>query len=139
MQNCNGLITLVARVFLSVIFISSGINKIFGWEGTAQFMAAKGMFAVPFFLFMTIVIEVGGGLSVLLGFKAKWGALALALFLVPVTLVFHGFWSFEGMEQKMQMGNFMKNFALIGGLLYVHAFGAGSISCDAKCSSGTKE
>lgn len=128
-------IVLVARVFLSVIFISSGVNKILGWEGTAQFMAAKGMFAVPFFLFMATLVEVGGGLSVLLGCKTKIGALALALFLVPVTLIFHNFWAYEGMEYQNQMGNFMKNFALIGGLLMLHVHGGGALSCDEKCKN----
>jgi uncharacterized membrane protein YphA (DoxX/SURF4 family) len=55
-------------------------------------MTSEGMVAVTFFLFMAIAVELAGGLSLLLGFRARWGALLLAAFLIPVTLIFHDFW-----------------------------------------------
>jgi len=126
-QSC---ITVAGRVLLSLIFIVSGLTKIANWSGTAQYMASKGMIAVPFFLAMAILFELAGGLSVLTGFKARWGALALVLFLVPVTAIFHNFWTLQGMEQQMQMIHFMKNLAIMGGLLSIVARGAGLASVD---------
>jgi len=123
-------VTVAGRILLSLIFIASGFGKIGNWSGTAQYMASKGMVAVPFFLFMAIVFEIGGGLSVVLGLKARWGALALFLFLIPVTAIFHNFWAFADMERQMQMIHFMKNLAIMGGLLLVAARGAGPGSID---------
>jgi len=93
-------------------------------------MADKGMPAVPVFLVGAILCEIGGGLSLLLGCKARLGALLLFLFLIPTTLVFHNFWDYQGAEQKMQMINFMKNLAIMGGLALVVGFGPGPISVD---------
>lgn len=121
---------LVGRGLLSVIFLLSGLGKIADWSGTAGYMAAKHMPAVPFFLAAAIVVELAAGLSVLAGYKARLGALVLFAYLIPVTLIFHNFWAFEGMEQKMQMINFLKNAAIMGGLLMVAANGAGPISVD---------
>ena len=118
-------LTLLGRILLCLIFILSGLGKIGDWSGTAASMTAKGMVAVPFFLTMAIVFELAGGLSVLLGFKARWGAWALALYLIPVTLIFHNFWAFAGPEQRMQMINFLKNLAIIGGLLLMALRGPG--------------
>lgn len=123
---------LVGRILLAQIFIASGLNKISGWEQTAGYMASKDMPMVSLFLFVAIVLEVGGGISILLGFKAKIGAIALAIFLIPVSLIFHNFWALEGMNQQIQMVMFMKNLAIMGGLIILAAFGAGSYSIDSK-------
>ncbi len=104
--------------------------KVFGWSGTAAYMTARGMPAVPLFLAGAVVIEIGGGLSVLLGYRARLGALALIVFTVPTLFVFHNFWSYPPAEQQVQMVMFLKNLALIGGLLMVAALGAGAYSLD---------
>jgi len=117
-------------LLIAQIFLLSGINKIGNWEQTAGYMASKGMPIVPLFLIGAIVLEIGGGLSVLLGYKARLGALLLLIFIIPATLIFHNFWAYQGMEQQMQMINFMKNLAIMGGLLLLIAFGAGEISLD---------
>jgi len=57
--------------------------------------------------------------ALLTGFQARWGALALAAFLIPITLIFHNFWAFQGQEQQMQMVHFLKNLAIMGGLFQV--------------------
>lgn len=87
----------------------SGLGKISGWEQTAGYMASKGMPLVPLFLVGAIVIGVVRGLSVLLGLKARIGATALLIFIIPASLIFHSFWAYEGMEQQTQMVMFMKN------------------------------
>jgi putative oxidoreductase len=121
---------LAGRGLLSSIFLLSAAGKLASFSGTQQFMAAKGMPATAFFLAMAILFESLGGLSVLLGYKVRVGALALIVFLIPATLIFHNFWDYQGMEMQMQMTNFLKNAAIMGGLTLLLAFGAGELSID---------
>ena len=121
-------IPLIARIFLSLIFLSSMLGKIGNFEGTAGYMQKMGMtFATEFFLVGAIVLLALGGLSVLLGYRAKLGAVLLMIFLVPATLIFH-----TDFADKLQMIMFMKNLAIMGGLLMVHAYGSGPYSLDRK-------
>jgi putative oxidoreductase len=130
----NQVMLFVGRVLVAMIFIASGLSKIPGWESTISYMASRGIPWVPLFLFPAIFIEVLGGLSILLGFRAKAGAIVLLLYLIPVTLLFHGFWSEAGAERQMQLINFMKNLAIMGGLFGLAANGAGVMSVDYKLS-----
>lgn len=125
---------LAGRILLSLIFLVSGLGKIPAWDQTAAYMASRGMPVVPLFLIAAICIEVGAGLSVMLGFRAKAGATALMVFLVPATLIFHNFWTYPPAEQQVQMVMFLKNVSILGGLLLVAAFGAGPVSVDARRS-----
>jgi putative oxidoreductase len=122
---------LLGRILLSMIFLASGAMKLLDWPGTAEGMAAEGMVAVPVFLGLAVFCELAGGLSILMGFKARWGALLLAAFLVPVTVIFHDFWTYQGQEMQAQMQHFMKNLTIIGGLLTLAGAGAGAFSIDA--------
>ena len=88
------------------------------------------MFWVPLFLAGAIAFELGGGLSLLLGYRARLGALALFLFLIPVTLVFHNFWTYPPEQQQVQMLFFLHNLTLMGGLLLVMTYGPGPLSLD---------
>lgn len=119
------------RVLLSLIFVFSGVGKIFSWSETANYMSAKGMPLVPLFLLLAILFELAGGLSILLGKRARIGAALLVIFMIPATLIFHRFWGAEGFDQ-MEMIHFMKNLALIGGLLQVMAYGSGPYSLDSR-------
>ena len=121
MEKGSRYLSLVGRILLSSIFLLSALGKITGWSTTAGYMASKGMPLVPFFLAAATLVELGGGLSLLTGFQARWGALALAAYLIPTTLIFHNFWAFQGQEQQMQMINFLKNLAIMGGLFQVAA------------------
>jgi len=118
-------------VLLSAIFLLSAVMKAMNWAKTEEMMATKGMVAVPFFLFMAILFELCGGLSVLLGLKARLGAVLLILFLIPVSLVIHNFWAYEGQAMENQMQHFLKNLTIIGGLTTLTAAGAGAYSVDA--------
>ncbi|MGA9753400.1 MAG: DoxX family protein [Acidobacteriota bacterium] len=121
---------LIGRILLSVIFLFSAFGKVTHFSGMEQFMASKGMPAVPVLLVLALLTEALGGLSLLLGFKARWGALLLFLFLIPTTLIFHDFWALTGaMRQDMQI-HFLKNLAIMGGLLMVAANGPGAFSLD---------
>jgi putative oxidoreductase len=135
MQKLERFAPLLGRILLAQIFLLSGLNKIGAWEQTAGYMASKNMPLVPFFLVAAILFEVGGGLSVALGYKARLGAAALVVFLIPTTLIFHNFWALQGMEQQVQMIMFMKNLAILGGLLLVIGFGPGPLSLDHRVRS----
>jgi putative oxidoreductase len=115
-------LVMFGRVLLSVIFLLSGLGKIIDWDGNAQLMASQGMPVIPLLLVGAIVTELAGGLSVLLGWKARWGALLLFLYLIPTTLIFHDFWAFTGTEMQTQLVNFLKNLSIMGGLLLVAAY-----------------
>jgi putative oxidoreductase len=125
--------TLGARILISQIFLLSGLMKIIDWSGTEAQMAQRGMFWIPFFHVAALLTELAGGLSLLLGYKARLGALSLCLFLIPVTLTFHNFWTYaDPKEHKENMMMFMHNLTLMGGLLLVMIFGPGPLSIDRK-------
>jgi len=98
---------LIGRILLSVIFIYSGISKITGWGAKVAYMASQGMPFVSFFLLMALLLELAGGFSVLVGFQARLSALALFLYLIPVTLTFHDFWASPAEQHGLQMIMFL--------------------------------
>jgi putative oxidoreductase len=112
---------LLARVLLALIFLWAGYGKIGNFEGSQALMASRGMFATTPLLLATIVVEIGGGLSLLLGYKARLGALLLFLFLIPATLIFHTALggSFPPEQVRLQQVMTLKNLAIMGGLLAI--------------------
>lgn len=135
MQTLAPALSVLARLLLTAVFILSAFNKITGFSGTQGYMAAKGMPATGFLLAGAIVFLLVGGFSVLLGYKARIGALLLIIFLVPATLIFHNFWAVAPEEAQGQMIHFMKNLGLLGGLLHIAANGAGPGSLDSRTGS----
>lgn len=121
---------LVGRILLAFIFIKSGWGKIGGFEATAGYMASKGLPMVQVLLVLTILVELGGGILLAVGFKARWAALLIALFLVPVTFIFHQYWGIPADQVMNQTNHFYKNVAIIGGMLMVFALGPGAWSVD---------
>jgi len=121
---------MTGRILLSQIFLISGVMKFMNWAMFVGMMNAKGMPAPEFLLALAALTEIGGGLGVLLGCQARLSALALALFLVPATLVFHNFWAYEGEMMQNQMQHFLKNLAIMGGLYTIVAVGSGPFSID---------
>lgn len=121
---------LLGRICISIIFILAGIGKLMDVEGTAKYMESAGMTMIPFFLYAAAAVEILGGLSVLLGFKTRFGAIILLLFLIPTTVIFHGFWQAEGVTRAVLMIEFLKNLSIFGGLLYVLVCGPGKLSID---------
>lgn len=112
-----GIVLLLSRVFISIIFIISCITKITDPSGTINYMSAYKMPYPGFFLIGAILLEGIGGLSLLLGIKTKWGSLMLLIFLIPTTIIFH-----TDFSQRLQVIMFLKNLAIMGGLLiYLYA------------------
>ena len=107
------------RALLGTLFLVSGINKILGFAYVAGWMSSAGLPLANVLLAATILIEVLGGLLLIVGWQARWAAMMIALFLVPVTLVFHAFWSADAANVQGQLTHFLKNVAILGGMLLV--------------------
>lgn len=129
---------LVGRILLALIFVLSGFQKLMGPAGTMKLMAAHGLPLVPLVYVGTILVEFGCGLLLVLGYKARWAALLIFLWFIPVTLVFHvaayhqAVLQQKPMDALIQQIMFMKNISIMGGLLMVASFGPGAISLDGR-------
>jgi putative oxidoreductase len=117
--------SLIGRILLVLIFLNSGIEKIEGFEGTAQYMAKYGMPYTSFFLFGAIIFELAGSIFAILGYYARFGAFLLIIFLIPTTIIFH-----TNFEDPIQIIMLMKNVSMFGGCLILLAMGAGRFSLD---------
>ncbi len=116
---------MTGRVLMSAIFVMSGISKLSGYAATQGYMDSMG---VPGALLPAVILlELGGGLAVLLGWQARLGAFLLAGFCIVSALIFHA-----NFGDQMQSINFMKNMAMAGGFLFLVAGGAGAWSLDAR-------
>jgi|TARA_B100002003_G_C13993033_1_gene479734 putative oxidoreductase len=118
---------LIARILIALVFIPGALFKLMAFDQTAGWMTSVGFPAASVFLVIGIAIEIIGGLSVLVGYKAEWGAAILAVFLLIATIVFH-----RNIGDPEQMAHFTKNLAVIGGLLLIIHFGSGPLSMDSK-------
>jgi putative oxidoreductase len=128
-----GAVVVMGRFFFALIFLMAGANH-FNSQTVAYAVSAGvplAFIAVP----LSGVLSIAGGLSILLGYRAKLGAWLIVLFLVPVTLMMHKFWTVtDPMMAQIQMILFMKNVAMLGGALLISQFGAGPFSLDARRS-----
>jgi putative oxidoreductase len=123
---------LIARVLLALMFVLAGFGKLAGLEGTAGYIASKGLPMPMVLAVATGVLELVAGAMIIVGWQARWAALALAAFTVVASVIFHNYWAMPAEQQMMQQLMFMKNLAITGGLLALFAFGAGTLSLDAR-------
>jgi uncharacterized membrane protein YphA (DoxX/SURF4 family) len=138
------IVSVLGRVLLSAIFIIAGLNKVLNWESSAHslmqaLLSARAHLEFPgidcvlqlmqkhvsLCLLLATICELLGGLLVFLGMFVRFGAFLLVVYLIPTTWLFHAFWRLAPPESDMQVVMFMKNTAIIGGLLVVWAFGSG--------------
>jgi putative oxidoreductase len=126
----NDTAALVGRALLAALFIWSGAGKLAGFAGTAGYIASKGLPMPEVLAALSVFAELAGGLALLFGFKARWAALMIAVFVAVITPIFHNFWAVPEAQVVMQKINFGKNLAIIGGMLMVFAFGPGRFSID---------
>ncbi len=130
MPNTSRIALLLGRLGVGLIFLVSGIGKVTGWSGTVAYAARKG---VPMSLLaIATVLEIVGAILLLAGWRTRSGVVALLLFLVPATVVFHGFWSYQGAEMQQQTIQFLKNLSIGGGLLAIYGAGPGALSIDGR-------
>ena len=125
-------LVLIGRILLGLIFVLSGFDKIGGFEGTAGYIASRGLPMPTVLAALTIVLELGAGLCLVFGVFTQWAALALAAFCVLSAVLFHNFWAVPEAQKMMQNISFMKNLSIAGGMLVLAAYGAGRISVDAR-------
>ena len=123
---------LAGRVILGLYFIvPGGLMKIFNYQGTADYMAEHGMFMIPFFLVLTIIIQLGAGAALIAGYKAQIAAFLLAGLTLVISLVMHDFWDVaDALQRGHETQNFVKNLGIIAGLLVLSGLGAGRFSVD---------
>jgi putative oxidoreductase len=127
MPNQTNTFAALGRLFIAVLFLLSGFSKIASPAMTQSYIASAGL-PMPFLSYLiAVVIEVGGGLLLLIGYQARIVAFVVAVFTLAAALSFH-----RNFADQNQMIHFLKNIAIVGGLLQVVAFGAGAFSLDAR-------
>jgi putative oxidoreductase len=125
MDNLKPYLAPLGRLLMSSLFLWSGIHKLRNPGGTAQYFANAHIPAPDVLVWVAIVIEVIGGLAILLGFKTRWAAAVLAIFCLVTAFAVH-----LPAGDAGNMINFYKNLVMAGGFLYVVAYGAGGMSVD---------
>ncbi|RGE45259.1 DoxX family protein [Comamonas testosteroni] len=125
---------LLGRILIAALFLPAGVGKISGFAGTVGYAASAGMPLPQVSVALAIVIEIAGGLAILLGWQTRWAAVILGFFTVVASFFFHNFWGVPAEAAGMQQLLFWKNIAVAGGLLGYAAHGAAAWSVDARKS-----
>ncbi|KQP09109.1 DoxX family protein [Pseudorhodoferax sp. Leaf265] len=123
-------LALVGRILIAVLFIPAGFGKLTGFAGTVGYIGSAGLPLPQVGAALAIVVELGLGLALLVGFKTRLAALVLAVFTLAASFFFHNYWAVPADKAMVQQLMFMKNVAIAGGLLAFVAFGAGRFSVD---------
>jgi putative oxidoreductase len=111
---------ILGRSLLGLYFIVPGITKVTGFAAMSAYMADHGVPLIPVLLVVTIIIQIGGGACLAAGYRTQIMAFVLAGLTLLISLFMHDFWSYEaGMEKAHEMQNFIKNMAIMAGLLFV--------------------
>ena len=122
----------IARIMLAHLFLIAGWQKIGGYEGTQGYMESVG---VPGMLLpLVVLLELGAGLAIIIGWQTKLAAAALALFTIASAVLFH-----HNFSDQMQTIMFMKNIAISGGLMLLAVYGAGACSLDNRSSKNAAD
>jgi putative oxidoreductase len=129
-NSSNSLVPLFGRILLSSVFILGGIGKITGFSFEETMVAAKHLPLPAAALAVAMVIELVGGLAILMGLFTRLTAWIVFLYLIPTTVLFHNFWAVQGADRIDTMIHFEKNLAIMGGLLLLAALGPGAYSID---------
>lgn len=120
----------LGRVGLALLFLWSGYGKLAHMDGNIAYMKAYGMPAAELLIWPAALLELAAGAMLVLGWRTRWAALALAVFTVPAMFIFHAYWSVPADQVLNQQIHFMKNLTILGGLLFVFARGSGRYALD---------
>jgi putative oxidoreductase len=121
---------LVGRLLIASLFLVAGVRKLMGVAGAAGYFTKLGFPAADVLVWVAIAIELGGGALLVLGWQTRRVAWLLIAFTAIATFMAHRFWQFDATQYANQLNHFLKNAAIVGGLLYVVVFGAGAVSLD---------
>lgn len=130
-NNLQNPLALVGRILLALMFVLAGAAKISGFAGTVGYMAAHGVPMPNVLAVLAVALELGGGLALVFGLYTRWAALALGLFTLLVSFIFHPFWAVPADQVMVTNLLFMKNISVTGGMFVLAAFGGGAFSLDA--------
>ncbi|MGQ0688145.1 MAG: DoxX family protein [Limnobacter sp.] len=120
-------IALIGRVLLAAMFVLAGFDKIGGFEGTAGYIGSVGLPFPEVLTMLTIAVEIGAGLALIVGFQVRIAALLLAGFTLAASVLFHNYWAMPAEQAYVQQLMFMKNVSVAGGLLMIVALGGGTL------------
>lgn len=121
------MLTCVGRIIFSLVFIVAGLQKLLLFTATVTYMNDMGfIFATPFTI-AAIVIELGGGILILLGWYTRLACVFIFLFVLAVSFLVHHFWTLSGQAMEINLQSFLKNVAIMGGALYIFVFGPGGL------------
>lgn len=121
-----------ARLLIAALFLPAGLAKITGFAGTVGYIASAGLPAPTLAAAAAVILEIGGGIALLVGLGTRYAALALAFFTLVASFIFHAYWAVPADQAYVTQLLFFKNIAVAGGLMAIAAFGAGGWSLDAQ-------
>src|SRR5690349_13268882 len=124
-------LAVAGRLLLALMFVTSGFGKLSNLAGTTAYIAGAGLPAAGLLAFGAGVLELVAGIALVVGFKARWAAVALGVFTLLASVLFHAYWAAPQGQAYVQQLMFMKNLAVAGGMFLVAALGAGPLSIDA--------
>lgn len=125
-------LALLGRLLLALLFLPAGIGKITGFAGTVGYIASVGLPLPAAGAVLAIIVEVLGGVALIIGYRTRLAAIVLAAFTLVASFFFHAYWSAPAEQQFVSQLLFFKNIAVVGGLLSLAAWGAGAWSVDAR-------
>ncbi|HSC93987.1 MAG TPA: DoxX family protein [Burkholderiales bacterium] len=126
---------LIGRILLGLLFLVAGIRKIMLYSGSVAYFTKLGFPAPEAMAVLAILIELGGASLLILGWQTRRVSWLLVLFVIIATAMAHRFWEFDAAQYGNQLNHFLKNVAIIGGLLYVIVLGAGRLSLDERSAT----
>lgn len=122
----------LGRTLIALIFLISGFGKIAGFTGFVGYIASRGLPLPEVLAALTVALELGGGILLVIGWKVRIVATLFFLWLIPTTFIFHRFWGLDPAEVQNQMNHFLKNVSIMGAMCVLVAFGPGPFSADRK-------
>lgn len=122
--------SLLGRIALAALFLWSAYGKLVHMDGNVGYMKAFGLPAAELLIWPALLVELVAGAMLLVGWKARWAAVVLVVFTLPATFLFHAYWSAPADQAFNAQIHFMKNLAIVGGLLGIFAHGSGPLALD---------
>lgn len=126
----NPVLPLLGRMLIAALFLVAGVRKALAFAGTVGYFTKLGVPAPEIMTALAIIVEIGGAVLLILGWRTRWVAWLLIVFTAAATYFGHRFWEVDAAQFGNQLNHFLKNVAIVGGLLMLSAFGPGRASAD---------